>query len=122
MSPVSPKGRCRVCSRLNCTEHKKQPRQRTPASVQRPDYNSWPERKRRAAVVADWLAAHGIETEDGQVMARCPDCRQWRTRWVADHVRPLARGGEEAGELRCHCAVCSGRQGARLAARRRHRG
>ena len=122
--PTSPKPRCRVCHQIRCTDpaHAKQPRQRTQPSVQRPERNTWPERKRRAAVVSEWLSTHGVELEDGSVIARCPDCREWRTRWVADHVVPLVMGGTEDGALRVHCSVCSGRQGARLAAwRKRHR-
>ena len=121
--PTSPKGRCRVCKQLHCTDpkHARQPRQRTQASVQRPTRNTWPERKRRAAIVSAWLSVHGRALENGDVIARCPDCRQMKRNFVADHVLPLAQGGSEDGELRVHCASCSGRQGARLAALRRQR-
>lgn len=122
--PTSPKPRCRVCKQLHCTDpsHKREPRQRTQAALQRPERNSWPERKRRAATVSAWLSVHGITLENGDVIARCPDCRQMRVNFVADHVHPLATGGPEDGELRIHCASCSGKQGARLAAWRRKQG
>jgi 5-methylcytosine-specific restriction endonuclease McrA len=44
-----------------------------------------------------------------------------RARFVADHVVPIAEGGAEDGELRVHCSVCSGRQGARLSARKKRK-
>jgi len=120
--PISPKPRCRICKRLHCADpaHKRQPRQSTSVTTERrPEYNSSHERKRRAAVVAAFLAEHGHTLDDGTVIAYCPDCRQRRAHFIADHVVPVAMGGTESGELRVHCRVCSGRQGALIAARRR---
>src|SRR5674476_689349 len=108
--PISPKPRCRICKRLHCTDpaHKKQPRTRTGStSERRPEYNSSHEIKRRAAVVAAFMAEHGHALDDGTVIAYCPDCRQRRAHFIADHVVPIAQGGTEDGELRVHCRVCS---------------
>ena len=119
--PTSPKGRCRVCHRLRCAEptHKRQPRQQTPRNLERPERNTGPEIRRRRETVAAWLYEHGITLANGDVIARCPECRQMRAHWVADHIVPYAEGGSEDGELRVHCRVCSGKQGARIAAKRR---
>ena len=119
--PTSPKPRCRVCHQLRCTDpaHKRQPRQQTPRQLERPKRNTGPEIRRRRETVSAWLREYGITLENGDVIARCPECRQMRAHWVADHVTPFAEGGSEDGELRVHCRVCSGKQGARIAAKRR---
>jgi len=121
MSPVSPKGRCRVCHQLRCADpaHKRQPRQQTPRQLERPERKSYAETQRRAAVVKAWLWEYGITLDNGDVIARCPECRQMRAHWVADHIVPYAEGGSEDGELRVHCRRCAGRQGALIAAKRR---
>lgn len=121
MSPVSPKPRCRVCHALHCMDptHKRQPRQRTQRRQPRPDYNSKQQRSRRKAVVTAFLAEHGRVTEDGRTVAVCPQCKHWRSRFVADHVIPFIVSGDENGQLRVHCSVCSGRQGAAIANRRK---
>lgn len=122
--PTKPKPACRVCRRLNCTDpaHQPQPRQRTERRLERPDRRSAQETKRRRETVAAWLAEHGRECANGDVIARCPDCREMRARFVADHVHPLALGGSEDGELRVHCWRCSASQGATISNRVRHRG
>jgi hypothetical protein len=119
--PSSPKPRCRVCHQLHCTnpEHKWQPSKRGERVTERPDYSTSHERKRRAATVAAFMAEHGFVLENGDVVAHCPECRRLRARFVADHIVPLIEGGSEDGELRVHCRSCSGKQGARIAARRR---
>jgi hypothetical protein len=85
----------------------------------RPDYRTWQERKRRAAAVAGFLAVHGRKCANGDVIARCPECRKMRAHWVADHVVPFAVSGDETGELTVHCRKCSASQGARIANARR---
>lgn len=68
----------------------------------------WGERKRRARAVADHLEAYG---------AVCPG---WGRDWheaddlTADHVRPVASGGEQTGPLEVLCRSCNGRKAARL--------
>lgn len=122
MTPWAPKRACRVCRRLGCTipSHQPKPRTRTGSTVERrPDYNSSKERRRREQTVAEWLVVHGRQCASGDVIARCPDCGQMRARFIADHVVPIADGGREDGPLAVHCATCSGRQGAALAARRK---
>jgi hypothetical protein len=125
MCPTSPKPRCRVCGQLHCTEpsHKaRDPRQRDKRRLPRPDYNSHAQRSRRKAVVTAFLAEYGRQTQDGRTVAICPQCGQWRSKWVADHVVPFVVSGDENGELRVHCSVCSGRQGAWIATQLRLRG
>lgn len=117
--PVSPKPRCAVCGRIGCTEHGRKARQRTERRLERPERGSSAETRRRAAVVAAFMAEHGRQCANGDVIARCPECRQMRARFVADHVVAIALGGSEDGELRVHCVSCSGRQGATIANRKR---
>ena len=70
----------------------------------------------------DFLNEHGFLLSDGKTMAaRCPECRAVKVKWVADHVVPLAEGGTEDGALQVHCKTCSGRQGARITAKKRRR-
>lgn len=122
--PNAPKRACLRCRRLNCTDptHKPKPRERTQRKQPRPDYNTSRERSRRKAAVDAFLAEHGRECASGDVIARCPECRQMRARWVADHVTPIAQGGHEDGPLAVHCSSCSARQGARLANQGREQG
>ena len=117
--PISPKPRCRVCQQLHCTEpsHRWQPDKRGIRNTPRPEYNTSRERKRRAAAVAAFLAEHGFVLANGDRVARCPDCGRVRAQWVAHHIVPFIEGGEQ-GELRVHCRSCSGKEGARIAARR----
>jgi len=120
--PVSPKPRCRICKQLHCTDpaHKRQPRQRTGStSERRPEYNSHAERKRRALAVKQFLSQHGHTLDNGDVIARCLQCHELRAHFVADHVVPMIQGGSESGDLRVHCARCSGQQGAKLAGKRK---
>ena len=70
----------------------------------------------------DFLNEHGFLLSDGKTMAaRCPECGAVKVKWVADHVVPLADGGTEDGALTVHCKTCSGRQGMRIAAKKRRR-
>ena len=70
----------------------------------------------------DFLNEHGFMLSDGVTKAaHCPECREVRVKWVADHVVPLAEGGTEDGALQVHCKTCSGRQGARITAKKRRR-
>lgn len=113
--PWAPKPRCQTCGRIGCREHvKTRGERRTP----RPEYASSEQVARRRATVQAWLSEHGITLENGDVIARCPECGQMRARFVADHVIPLKLGGSEDGPLRVHCRSCSGRQGAALTNRR----
>ena len=122
--PWAPKKPCRICNRLNCQDpaHVRKPRQRTQATAERrPDYNSWPERRRRQKTVADWLAVHGRKCANGDIIARCPECHTMRARFIADHITPIAEGGSEDGPLAVHCGSCSARQGDRLSKARRRK-
>ena len=123
--PVSPKPRCRICHQLHCAnpDHKWQPfKGRSGQNRQpRPGYNSSAEIRRRRKVVAQFLAENGQTNDDGLLIALCPQCGHWRVKFIADHITPIAEGGSEDGPLQVHCSVCSGRQGARLAARKKRR-
>jgi ribosomal protein S27AE len=121
--PFKPKPPCRVCRRLHCTDpsHAPKPRQRGERRLARPEYNTSQERRRRKAAVDAFLAEHGHTLPNGDVIARCPECGEVRARFIADHVTSIAEGGAEDGPLRVHCARCSGRQGARLSARRKRK-
>ena len=118
-----PKPACPVCRRLNCTDpkHKRESKPRGVRRLERPDYNTSAERRRRRAAVDQFLAEHGHRLDNGDTIARCPECGQMRARFVADHTTPLAMGGSEQGPLGIQCAVCSGRQGARIANAKRKR-
>lgn len=115
----APKRACPVCRSLHCTDpaHVRKPWQGVPRTRQliRPEYSSPAQVKRRAAVVAAFMGQHGIRLQNGDTIARCPDCGKMRARFVADHAVPIAYGGPEDGPLRVHCASCSGKQGARIA-------
>jgi hypothetical protein len=121
--PWKPKPPCRVCRRLHCTDpsHAPKPRQRGERRLARPEYNTSAQRKRRKQTVDAWLAQHGHTLPNGDVIARCPECKQMRARFIADHVTPFVISGDEDGPLQVHCSVCSGRQGARLSARRKRK-
>lgn len=116
--PMMPERACPKCRRVGCTDpaHKPQPfagaRSRR---LPRTSYRDSAEVERRRATVAAFLVERGFDLSDGNRAARCPDCGKVRTRFVADHVTPLAHGGREDGALRVHCAVCSGQQGAKIA-------
>lgn len=69
-----------------------------------------PDRARRAATVAQWVVDHG----------------QWCPGWgrpghgvvppnvlTADHVKPIALGGNPMGQLAVLCRECNGRKAAR---------
>ena len=66
------------------------------------------ERARRATTVRDWIRSHGHV------------CPGWRCDpheshdLTADHVVPVAAGGDEAGELAVLCRVCNGRKQASI--------
>jgi hypothetical protein len=87
-----------------------QPRKR------RPGYDA--ERKRRRAFVRAHLRQHG-ERIDGKWQAVCQVCGRTRilplARWWADHVTPVALGGDEHGPLRLSCAECQVKQGSQVA-------
>ena len=121
--PWSPKPRCRICRQLHCQnpDHQKKPRERGDRVLARPDYNSTAQVKRRRRAVDLFLLDNAVPTDDGRLVAVCPQCGSWRSKFVADHVVPIAEGGTEDGALQVHCSVCSGRQGAMLAARRKRK-
>lgn len=116
-----PKPPCPICRRLGCQnpQHQKQPKQRGERKLARPEYNSSAQIRRRRETVAEWLSVHGIKLANGDLIARCPDCKQMRARFIADHITPIALGGSEDGPLTVHCASCSGKQGAAITNRRR---
>ena len=123
MSPVSPKYPCARCRRVHCVCPPQAPRpawqDSQPTKDRRPDYVTYAERKRRKDTVDAWLEQHSHGNVHGKQVAICPDCHQARASWVADHITPMARGGDESGPLRVHCVSCSRKQGARLAGEHR---
>jgi hypothetical protein len=118
--PWAPKPACPVCRRVRCTDPSHRAKPRGERKLARPEYGTSAERKRRHDTVAAFMAEHGFLLSDGKTTAaRCPECREVRVRFIADHVVPIAEGGTEDGELGIHCARCSGRQGAAIANRKR---
>jgi hypothetical protein len=110
--PYKPKPACPVCRRLGCADpsHKPRPfKDAAPTRERRPEWEG--DRKRRRATVKAWLAVNSVPTEDGQRAAICDECGQWSTRFVADHVTPVALSHDEHGPLKVHCVRCSRRQG-----------
>lgn len=64
--------------------------------------NSWSERLRRAAVVRAWRQEHG-DWCPGYLRDAHPS-----TDLTADHITPVAAGGDEAGQLTVLCRSCNG--------------
>lgn len=62
------------------------------------------EARRRAEVVAVWVASHGYVCPG---WGRGPHPSDDLT---ADHITPVARGGREDGPLRVLCRSCNGRK------------
>jgi hypothetical protein len=121
--PVRPKYPCSRCHHVRCTcaprPERKAWQDSTPTKQRRPDYATYAERKRRKATVDAWLGQHSRSQHMGKPVAICPECKQLRSSWVADHVVPVDVSGDEHGDLRVHCRSCSSKQGARLAAAHR---
>lgn len=123
---MRPKSPCPRCHHVRCTcatdglrpKRKAWDDRRRQTKDRRPRYVSSVERKRRRDTVDAWLNANALGMVDGRKWAICPECRQARTQWVADHVHPVALGGQEDGRLVVHCKSCSSRQGGRIG---RHR-
>ena len=102
--PYAPKAACPVCRRVGCTQHRIEAnRRRTP----RPMTNA--EIVRRKAAVDEWRAQYGDW---------CPACGWVGVKLTADHVVPVALGGDEDGELRVMCKSCNSRGGAAITNRR----
>lgn len=76
--------------------------------IESPTYleRDWPERKRRAQAVADWVAEHGHWCPGYGVPAH-PS-----TDLTADHSLAVAHGGAQ-GPLDVLCRPCNARKGAR---------
>jgi 5-methylcytosine-specific restriction protein A len=85
----------RMCTR--CTHQRQQDK-----AARRP--RSWTERQRRAEAVAQWVAAYGYV------------CPGWQAPphpshdLTADHIDPVARGGDESGDLTVLCRPCNSRK------------
>jgi hypothetical protein len=101
---------CGVLSdRARCPQHRSQPAGRR----RRPGY-SWPERRRRAAVVANHIQLHGYvcpgcPLSDGQPHQADPDSNPL----TADHYIAVGAGGPEDGPLRVMCRRGNSARGAR---------
>jgi hypothetical protein len=122
VTPWAPQPACPVCRRLGCTEHRR-PRPHSADEAERHRRRGDPgDARRRREFVDQWLARYGSPgPEPGTWAATCPACGRLRVLprrdWTADHVRPLALGGDPGGPLRVMCRRCASRQGARLRGR-----
>lgn len=104
--PMKPKPACPVCRRVGCTDktHKPKPFANSkPTRERRPGWDRT--RKRRQQVVAAWRA---------QYADWCPVCGRTGVKLSADHIVPVALGGEEDGELAVACVDCQHKQAARV--------
>ena len=122
LMPTRPKSPCPRCHHVRCVCEPRPEKRESgwhrsrETRERRTTYQSSKEKRRRSDAVRVFLAEHSRGTiAPGRTLALCPDCKRLRTRWVADHVRPIALGGEEGGPLRVHCRVCSDQQGSMIA-------
>lgn len=79
-------------------------RRTTPTKVTR----DWPERKRRAQAVADHIVEYGYQCPG---IGRPPHAA---TDLTANHLTPIARGGDPRGPLGVACRSCNSRQADRF--------
>ncbi len=125
--PVRPKSPCPRCRRVRCVCPPAEMRERKPwaqrpaaTAKRRRVYVTSRERKRRKSTVEMWLNQNQRGYLHGKPCAICPECHELRNAFVADHVVPIAVGGDEGGPLRVHCRSCSNRQGGRIGRRVQH--
>ena len=96
---LSPGSRCTPCQRIVDNRELQAKRGRRPYTTE--------ERKRRAAVVAQWRDEYGDVCPGWQRDPHpAPDL-------TADHITSVGAGGPEDGPLAVLCASCNGRKGAR---------
>lgn len=68
------------------------------------------ERRRRAELVQRWREQHGETCPGWQRPAHAVTAPN---RLSADHVRAVARGGQQSGPLQVLCVKCNGAKGSR---------
>ena len=85
-------------------------------SERRPGYSR--DAKRRRKFVERALRQDGERVGSDEWRAVCTVCKQLMTLplsdWWADHINPVAEGGEEGGPLRLSCKHCQLRQASRV--------
>lgn len=94
-----------------CPTHQRDQVARAHASVPTKVTRTWAERQRRAATVSSWRQFRGDW---------CPGYERPPHRaadLTADHVTPVALGGEPGGALGVLCRACNSRKGARIGSR-----
>jgi 5-methylcytosine-specific restriction enzyme A len=94
--------RCPQCERARARTTQRRKR------VTRPDNATAAEKRRRAAAVAEWRSGNGDWCPGWGDRAPHPS-----TDLTADHLRAVAAGGTEGGELRVICRACNSARGAR---------
>jgi 5-methylcytosine-specific restriction enzyme A len=101
---VIPSGsRCPACQRPRARATQRDKRQRRPYTTA--------EKRRRAAAVTEWVSTHGQWCAGWQ--GREPHAVVWPNVLTADHVVPVAAGGDEGGPLLVRCRACNSSRGAR---------
>lgn len=72
------------------------------------------DQSRRRRFVKTWLREHGEQVGPNVWRCECQVCRQTLTlplpQWTADHIHPVALGGDESGPLQLACAHCQQKQ------------
>ena len=108
--PTTRTTRCTACQRR---QWRRQNAARGPAAQQGYDADY---RRRRKAMIAEWVEDHGWVCPGYQVPAHPVPVGKL----TADHVIPLAEGGRD-GPLRPLCKSCNGRKGQTTSNARRQR-
>ena len=74
---------------------------------------------RRRRFVKAWLRDHAEQVERDVWRCECQVCHRTLTlplpQWTADHIHPVALGGDESGPLQLACAQCQRVQAAHVA-------
>ena len=108
--PMMPDRACPKCRKRGCSDPSHKPRDFAHMGPRRvPRDRSWKERKRRSDFIADHRNRYGNW---------CPVCGDQdvhadgkRVHLWADHITPVALGGDEHGPLRAMCSRCQSKQG-----------
>ncbi|TXG90681.1 hypothetical protein DW322_11215 [Rhodococcus rhodnii] len=108
-----PRARNRVCStpgcprmqpETQCLEHRRDENRHRHATTPTKSTRDWAERQRRATAVNAHRARHGGWCPGYGVPAH------HATDLTADHIVPVARGGDPRGPLTVLCRSCNGRK------------
>jgi 5-methylcytosine-specific restriction enzyme A len=97
--PYAPKAACPVCRRAGCTQHKPQRKR----ARSRPE--TWAERKAKAHLVQEWIRDFGYVCPGYE----CPP--HYSQDLTADHITPVALGGDVLGPMQVLCRQCNSRRG-----------